>query len=787
MLFRTTIVFIAASTTALPVSHRALSNTTIEAPLAHVGALTLPYDSSCSQGEGFYFSAGGTSCMASPFKPVPHCSDTTSPTSACLRNGPGGSSFMKYMKVDDESSSSEMQSVTAEAEGGGYGVKVSASVSAQKSSKMSSRSTSYVLYGHKHLGNLEVANAHMLELTTEAKALVKKGFEAFTRTYGTHLVGYISSGATFYGAFTIYSTSSSSDDKLSVAASVEGSYGPFSAKASSNFESARSTASSSTKVEGTLRCTGTVECASEPPATAQKMLDMSKTWHSATEKMGTPLKMAIYPYARSADLANTLNGLSNDDGWSQDQKDALFGFGLPTPEMLAEWKAQQNAAQLFLKSIDTAMTTWDGMDTDNVIERARYRRALVAGKDWTGVGVLPSDKTKKLSDGSVDDGCAALAEHLAFTPRDVPKFWLDRCVALKEVTGDEVSKVYIEGAKCTIKPSPFGNPSGACYFRSNDKNDCEAQSVCQWNDAPGFFIPSESMVAEPSSGRELGSHPVHCTCANGREYHVGDYSGLSTCEKDRGDWDHAWWNMGGAAACRGGLIRWAADADQICDASEGKATVVDASMPMSKATVGATCSVPEVQLQLQELLVETEQYNAKFLDTSLEHVMAVQKNWQTQPAQVFFWHGATLQTLKQKLEAIAQFMDSSLLVLDGVKEENCQTTAADGNQKKAELRPVAVSTISNKALDSPQACAVAVLQAHAADPMECSDQYMAWQSSENGQEAQCHCLPPTTQCKRETTTSRRLAERETHFHRMLGTVEKQDHYIFKINQNVPSY
>ena len=188
MLYRTTIVFIAASTTALPVSHRALSNTTMEAPLAHVGALTLPYDSSCSQGEGFYFSAGGTSCMASPFKPVPHCSDMESPTSACLRNGPGGSSFMKYMKVDDESSSSEMQSVTAEAEGGGWGVKVSASVSAQKSSKMSSRSTSYVLYGHKHLGNLEVANAHMLELTTEAKALVKKGFEAFTRTYGTHLV-----------------------------------------------------------------------------------------------------------------------------------------------------------------------------------------------------------------------------------------------------------------------------------------------------------------------------------------------------------------------------------------------------------------------------------------------------------------------------------------------------------------------------------------------------------------------------------------------------------------------
>ena len=144
---------------------------------------------------------------------------------------------MKYMKVDDESSRSQMTAVTTEAEGGGWGVKVSASVSTQQSSKMSSSSTSYVLYGHKDLGNLEIANAHMLELTDDAKALIQKGFREFTSTYGTHLVGYISTGATFYGAFTIYSTSSSSEDKLAVASSVEGSYGPFSAKASASFES----------------------------------------------------------------------------------------------------------------------------------------------------------------------------------------------------------------------------------------------------------------------------------------------------------------------------------------------------------------------------------------------------------------------------------------------------------------------------------------------------------------------------------------------------------------------
>lgn len=696
---------------------------------------------------------------------------------------------MKYMKVDSKSSSSEMQSVTAEAEGGGWGVKASASVSAQQSSKMSSRSTSYVLYGQKHLGNLEVANPHMLKLTDDARALMKQGFKAFTRTYGTHLVGHISSGATFYGAFTIYSTSSSSDDKLSVAASVEGSYGPFSAKASANFESARSSASSSTKVEATLSCTGTVACASEPPITAEAMLEMSKTWHDATDTMGTPLKMAIYPYGRSADLANTLNGLGNDS-WSQEEKDALFGFGLPTPDMLEEWKAQQNTVQLFLTSVNTALTTWDGIvGNENIIERARSHKGLTSGANWKHVKDLPADYTLKLSDVSDGneeyDGCQRLAEQLTTQPHGVPKDDRDWCHALKQVTSAEAPKVYIEQPKCVHKES---NKDDVCFGRRFDKVDCTDQTVCQWSDTPGYFIPDDDVVVEPVSGRQLGSHPVQCTCANSREYHVGDFSGLNPCEKDRADWDFAWWNMGGAAACRGGLIRWAADADQICDASEGKATVVDAQVPMSKATVGATCSVPEVNDELLKLLAETEQYRAKFLDTSLEHVMEVQKQWHTQPDQVFFWHGEYLGKLEKKLSAIAQFMDSSLIVLDSVTEKNCQTTGTDGSQQTAELLPIESGL--NDSLTSPQVCAVAVLQTHAIDPMQCSDQYMAWQNSDNSK-SQCYCLPPSTRCKRETTTSGRSVEasgqRELHYEPMFGLVAKQDLYIFKINQNMPSY
>lgn len=764
---------------ALPVSHPLEANPS-EGPGAHVGALVLPYDPSCSQGEGFLFSTGDASCMASPFKPIAECPTDGITTTACLRRGIGGISSMKYMKVDDESSRSQMMSVTAEAEGGGWGVKVSASVSAQQSSKMSASSTSYVLYGHKDLGNFEVVNAHMLQLTEEAKALIKQGFRAFTTTYGTHTVGYIASGATFYGSFTIYSTDSTSEDKSSISASVEGSYGPFSAKASASFESARNSASSSTKVEGTLRCTGTVECASEVPATPAAMLEMSKTWHNATDKMGTPLKMGIYPLARSAEMAKFLN--ENAQHWEAWEKDALFGFGLPTAPMLGEWKLQQNEAQLFLKSVETALETWDGMQDHNVIERAEEINGLVHGKRWASTGnELPVGRTIDLigeySTGQYS-GCGELGEYLSVFVRnrhDVGTI-ADGCAAIKKVKPEDAARVYVTAPKCTVKTEALWGSGQHCYFRQT-KSECELYDVCSWTDEPQYFIPTDVMTAQPSTGRQLGNHPVQCTCANGRKYHVGDYDRIHSCDNEKADWDSEWWKMGGAAACRGGIIKWAHNEDSICDAS--KTTTIDPFLPLSSVTVGATCSVPEVKLQLQSLLDQSAEYHRKFLDTSLENVISVQRDWASQPSQVFFWQGKQLNKLKQQLAAISAFMDSSLLLLEGVEEGSCKIVDADTQVKKQSVEML----IGEGHLHTPQACAVAVLKENKVDPLKCSDQYMVFDDdAEVG--AKCFCLPPATRCTRETKTE---LMGKSHDSRALGHVKEQVdmQYIFKINLNLP--
>ena len=764
------------------------------ATLAHVGALVLPYDASCTQGEGFLFSAGDVSCMASPFQSIDYCKDETN-GEPCLRNGPGGTSSMKFMKVDSQSSREQMMSVTAEAEGGGWGVKVSASVSSQQSSKMSSESTSYVLYGQKHLGNLEIANAQNLKLTQQAKDLMAQGFEVFTTTYGTHLVGYISSGATFYGSYTLYSESSCSDDQLSVAASVSGSYGPFSAEASASFDQAVTEASSKTKVEATLRCTGTVECASEPPTSAEKMLEMSKTWHEATDKMGTPLKMAIFPFGRSADMANSLNS-DLTKGWTQEQKQALLGFGMPTVPMINEWKVQQGETKLFINSIESALDTWDGMQDHNIIERAgTIATGLVDGRSWQ---LLENKKGYKFV--GQDVSCMRLGERLFRFPGE--RHNLDATgdhryqACLATINPQDGDHVYIESPSCVAKSNARRND--VCYFR--DKDGCHALEVCEWHEQVKYFAPAEPVVAVASTHRRVGRHPVQCQCPNGREYNVGDYSMINSCEKGKTDWDFEWWTMGGAAACAGGVIHWPEHQDQICDMSKEKVTRTGR-VNLAQATIGVTCSVPEVQIQLQTLLKDATDYHAQFLDTSLEHVLEVQRDWQTDRTKVFFWRGVQLEYLKNRLKAVRRIMDSSLVVLEGVElpKDKAISPNANGNSPcyktdltdRLELHNVEMLS-GDKQLSTPQACAVAVLENSMPNkdgelPI-CSNQYMVFYAQRPDKAAgQCFCVPPSTRCERKITSNSIDGGVDLRAsNKMWGDVKKQDHYVFKITRNINS-
>jgi len=600
--------------------------------LAQVGSLEFPYDPSCAQANGFLFSAGDVSCMASPFKPIAYCDEHRTDLVACIRRGLGGTSSMKYLKVDSQQSRSQLASMAMSAEGGGWGVKVSASAEASRESKMSSQSTSYVLYGHKHLRNLEVANPHLLELTDDAKHLIEQGFDSFTRTYGTHMVGYITSGATYFGSYTLFSTTSSTDAVTKISASVDFAGGMFSASGSASFANQQSSMNTETKVDATVKCTGSTICTSAVPDTPAKMLEMSKTWHDDTELEGKPLKMAIYPFARATSFATAVRNATGKS-WSPAQVDAMFGFGLPTKPMLTEWKLQQAEAESFRKAVFLALSTWQGVAD-------------------------PTDQISRADETSIDK----------------------------------------------------------------------------------------------RTDRTLGKFPSLCTCPSGRRYEVADYSELNTCRPDKADWEFEWWLKGGAVACSGGVVRWDVDSDKLCNTSR---TTHPDSDKLSEATMGATCGVPEIRLQLLQLQTRVEAYYSQFLNTSLDHVLIVQRAWQTKRPEVFFYNGLALQELKDQLEAIARLMDSTLIMLEGLSMSQHCHVEATFTPTQLQAIPVDMDYDDDNEVDveyrmrTPQACAVAVMAEAKKDPLKCSHQFFRFQAAVDDKEAVCECFPPSTKCTKE--------------------------------------
>jgi len=286
----------------------------------------------------------------------------------------------------------------------------------------------------------------------------------------------------------------------------------------------------------------------------------------------------------------------------------------------------------------------------------------------------------------------------------------------------------------------------------------------------------------------------------GLEYNVGDYTSLSTCEAGRADWGFEWWKAGGAAACRGGLVHWEEEDEQMC--SKTKETSVDPEMPLSRATVGVKCAAPEIKLQLEELLTEVDQHYSMFLDTSLANLIAVQKSWQRSPEEVFFWRGQKRRELEHKLDAFQDFMDSTLLLLEGVTNQDCSERATCSSEDNAVNAPSRLYDLSNSTFDrsmkTAQACGLAVVMASKLDPARCSSYYMVWQMPENeGDPAGCFCLSTSTTCTRAGRNSGRalnladsLKGEQPEFRTLrLGSIpSKQDrnHYYFKINANSPS-
>lgn len=676
------------------------------ATTARVGNINLPFDKGCSRGEGFYFSTTGMGCMASPFKPIPDCEavDDTTPQ-ACLRLRHIGRSTMDSVKVDSRDSHSKLTEMMASVEGGAFGVKASASASAQARSSMTSSTISYVMYGQKHFGALEIHNPSLLELSDEAKVLIDQGYDAFTRAFGTHFVLYMPTGSTFFGSFTIESTDSSTSSTMSAAASIEAKGGLWSAKGQASFKTSTESMASNVKIKANLVCTGSTKCGDTSPQNPQEMMSVLGNWSSDILSEGNALKMVVVPYGRSR---NFLEAIAK---WDSTHQDVSSGFGLPTEEMLTAWKLGQADADTLLHQVMRALDTWDGLkagDIDDNLEtepqwgRIDAPRARVVSTDAARC-TCPSGRTYKVG---------------AFRNPAKPN-------ALRGVTEHPDSNI-----------SPAQNDLGNSPIRpvNNDKGKADCHLRCQSDDrCRAFVIDDTTCWLKTAAGPVSAAYGVHA-------YVLSTYGppqkARSTCASTQSNvdkWNDQPWLAGGSIACSGGVVSWPAAKDSPCEQGYVFPT---------EETTAVDCMSPHLRDVMTALQQKVLAYRQLFNDISMSNLVDVQEKWNADREKVFFYRGTKLQELQFHYDAIAEALDSTLLILEGsTVERSCTSRSGVALEAKDLELPDGAEAWSD-----PQQCAIAVRNRAKLTPLEVSDQFFEFTMASHDSHGACKYLPQTTMC-----------------------------------------
>ena len=120
---------------------------------------------------------------------LPVCASTTQ--GACIETVNTTQEFTYTQTVASSSSRRSLVSSTTNAEGGGWGVHVSASVSYMKTSAMSASSVDLVCGAAVHTHTVRINKPSLMQLTNTSKALLQQSPITFLSTYGPHYIDSI--------------------------------------------------------------------------------------------------------------------------------------------------------------------------------------------------------------------------------------------------------------------------------------------------------------------------------------------------------------------------------------------------------------------------------------------------------------------------------------------------------------------------------------------------------------------------------------------------------------------
>merc|ERR1719422_1242827 len=267
-----------------------------------------PASMTCFLGSGFGIQKG---CQYVPaLATIPSCASAGS-GEACYTDTPTevARGYSRDVRTSFEYSS--MTESITEAEGGGFGISVSAGFSYMKRSQVSEKATAFFIGASGRTSTRSLNNPQNLKLTSTAKQLLRANPSMFLRFYSSTFVHTLTYGGSFLGSVTVNSKETSDDRDISAFAGFSVNKGIFSAGGNSSFQNTINEKTG--RVEVFISADWKGGQVQQDYSSADKMGDMFRSWDSTWRASPAPLTLVTRRWIGLVDVQEIVFGLPSDE------------------------------------------------------------------------------------------------------------------------------------------------------------------------------------------------------------------------------------------------------------------------------------------------------------------------------------------------------------------------------------------------------------------------------------------------------------------------------------------
>lgn len=273
--------------------------------------VTLPFAEGCFLSSGFGVQSG---CHHSPaVRPLPPCNPGHwTRGEACIHTYPDEEVRHYTRDVRVKRDLERLTETVVKAEGGGFGVKVSASFGMMKKSGISENSVSFFIGASGQTQTSRVLNPSRMKLSEPAKVLLAKDPTDFIRRYGYGYVYSMNRGGSFLGSVVMNSKKEHSASDMKAAASMSVRYGFFSAKGSASLKKAEEQSGYRLSVKVATSSVGGITSLGHD-TNPESMGRSFRTWEESWRAHPKNLTLTPRPWYDCEDAQKIINDMSEEN------------------------------------------------------------------------------------------------------------------------------------------------------------------------------------------------------------------------------------------------------------------------------------------------------------------------------------------------------------------------------------------------------------------------------------------------------------------------------------------